>query len=156
MEKSEFEVYQSLEELPTSEQELIAQAQSSLPMSYAPYSSFHVAASIRLSDGRILTGVNQENASSPAGLCAEQVTLYRKGVEAPDAIIVAMAIVAVSDRTLELPAISPCGNCRQVMLEFVQRQDSSFPVIMQGSDGQWLKIFKMESLLPFGFTSNSL
>ena len=156
MKKSEYTVYQRLGNLSPEDQELIAQAQSSLQLSYAPYSSFHVAAAIRLSDGRILTGVNQEHASSPAGLCAEQVTLYRKGVEAPDIPIVAMAIVAISDRTIELPAISPCGNCRQVMLEFVQRQESSFPVIMQEADGKWLKIHRMESLLPFGFTSNSL
>jgi cytidine deaminase len=156
MEKSDFVIYDRMDLLTKEEQELINAARSSLPMSYAPYSSFHVGAAIRLSDGRILTGVNQENASSPAGLCAEQVTLYRKGVEAPRSSIVAMAIVAQSDRTDELPAISPCGNCRQVMLEFVHRQNSTYPVIMQGVQGTWVKVHKMESLLPFGFSSNSL
>ncbi len=156
MENSAYTVYNHRDELSTSDQELIDAALEALPNSYAPYSTFHVASAIRLDNGDILTGVNQENASSPAGLCAEQVALYRKGAAQPNAHILGMAIVAKSEKYERMPAISPCGSCRQVMLEFLQRQQHSYYVLMQGGDETWIKVHKMESLLPFGFTANSL
>ena len=157
MESSEYIVYNHSDELTDSERELIAAANEALPHSYAPYSTFHVACAIRLDNGEVVTGVNQENASSPAGLCAEQVALYRKGIAFPDARVLAMAVVAQSEKhPNDPPAISPCGICRQVMLEFVHRQEHSYPVIMQAGNNSWIKVLKMESLLPFGFTANSL
>ncbi|MEJ2004653.1 MAG: cytidine deaminase [Cyclobacteriaceae bacterium] len=154
MEKDQFHIYNGISEMEIQDQDLITAASGVLDQSYAPYSNFHVAAAILISNGEIITGVNQENASSPAGLCAEQVALYRKGIEWPNEKIISMAIVARrSDK--KSVAISPCGNCRQVMVEFVHRQAESFPVIMQWENDSWLRINSMESLLPFSFTAKS-
>jgi cytidine deaminase len=105
-------------------------------------------------NNQIITGVNQENASSPAGLCAEQVALYRKGAAYPEQDIETIAIVARKESGDSVP-ISPCGNCRQVMAEFVHRQNKSFSVLMNWKNGSWLKILEMEDLLPFSFTAKS-
>lgn len=157
MESSEYIVYNHFNELTDSDRALITAAQEALPHSYAPYSTFHVACAIRMDNGEIVTGVNQENASSPAGLCAEQVALYRKGIAFPNAQILAIAVVAHAEKhPNDIPPISPCGNCRQVMLEFVHRQEHTYPVLMQAGQDSWIKVPKMESLLPFGFTANSL
>jgi len=154
MENDRFAIYDKLTDLDSSYQALIHAASEALDTSYAPYSRFNVAAAISLANGSIITGVNQENASSPAGLCAEQVALYRKGIEWPDQKIKAIAVVARQESGKKVP-ISPCGNCRQVMVEFVHRQRSSFPVILQWENDSWLCISQMEDLLPFSFTAKS-
>lgn len=155
MEQGKYHIFDSLEDLEPSDQKLIEAAINALPLSYAPYSTFHVACAIRLQSGEIVTGVNQENASSPAGLCAEQVALHRKAMEFPEGIIAELAVVARTEESKELHSVSPCGICRQAMLEFLSRQGSSFPVLMKSDGNSWIRVKEMESLLPFGFTSNS-
>ena len=154
MKKSSYHIFNNLSEIGEEDRELIHAAEHAISRSYAPYSEFHVAAAIRLGNGTIVTGVNQENASSPAGLCAEQVALYRKGVAWPTEKIVSMAIIAQREEGKSI-AISPCGNCRQVMVEFVHRQSESFHVIMKWEGDSWLRINRMEDLLPFSFTAKS-
>lgn len=88
--------------------ELLARAQAAAPGAYAPYSSFDVGAAALLRDGRVVTGVNVENASYPLGMCAERCALARavaEGVRPGD--VEAVAVTA-----------SPCGGCRQWLLEF--------------------------------------
>jgi cytidine deaminase len=88
--------------------ELLAEARATAKAAYAPYSKFHVGAAVLARDGRVITGVNVENASYPLGVCAERAALSRavvEGIRPGD--VEALAITA-----------SPCGGCRQWMNEF--------------------------------------
>jgi cytidine deaminase len=90
------------------DQELVERAQAAAADAYAPYSNFLVGAAALLRDGRVITGVNVENASYPLGLCAEECALGRA--------------VAEGVRPGEVEAVgvtaSPCGGCRQWLAEF--------------------------------------
>lgn len=89
-------------------EELHAEAAAAAGNAYAPYSRFHVGAALLLRDGRVVTGVNVENASYPLGMCAERCALARavaEGVRPGD--VEALAVTA-----------SPCGGCRQWLVEF--------------------------------------
>jgi cytidine deaminase len=88
--------------------ELYEVAAASAGSAYAPYSGFQVGAAVLARDGRVITGVNVENASYPLGVCAERCALARavaEGLRPGD--VEAVAITA-----------SPCGGCRQWLLEF--------------------------------------
>jgi cytidine deaminase len=101
--------------------ELLAAAVAAAARAYAPYSQFHVGAAVRARDGRVFEGVNVENASYPLGICAERSALARavgEGVRPGD--LEAIAITA-----------SPCGGCRQWMVEF--NLDS---VVYRRADGE--------------------
>jgi len=90
------------------DQELVEVAQAEAANAYAPYSNFHVGAAALLRDGRVVTGVNVENASYPLGVCAERCALSRavaEGVRPGDVEVVAITA-------------SPCGGCRQWLAEF--------------------------------------
>ena len=90
------------------DRDLYERAVAAADSAYAPYSKFHVGAALLLRDGRVVTGVNVENASYPLGMCAERCALARavaEGVRPGD--VEALAVTA-----------SPCGGCRQWLLEF--------------------------------------
>lgn len=90
------------------DRELYERAAAAAGDAYAPYSGFHVGAALRLRDGRVVTGVNVENASYPLGICAERAALARAVAEgAKPGDVEALAVTA-----------SPCGGCRQWLLEF--------------------------------------
>ena len=90
------------------DRDLLERAQAAAADAYAPYSGFHVGAALLLRDGGVVTGVNVENASYPLGMCAERVALARAVAEgAKPGDIEAVAVTA-----------SPCGGCRQWLLEF--------------------------------------
>jgi cytidine deaminase len=133
------------------ENELLQAAEAALDHSYAPYSNFRVGAAVLLEDGSIITGVNQENAAYPSGLCAEQVALYRCGAAMPGMKVLRMAITARPPGDEPFPGISPCGGCRQVMMEFVHRQKETFGLIMPLKNGIWLRVKRAEALLPYAF-----
>ena len=106
------------EELAEADRQLIDAAREATYHSYAPYSHFHVGAAARLADGTVVSGSNQENAASPSSLCAERTTLFYANSRYPDQPVDTLAIAARNERGefLQQP-ISPCGACRQVMLE---------------------------------------
>ena len=109
--------YDSLSGLCEEDRILAEKAIEATANSYAPYSGFCVGAAVRLSDGKIITGSNQENIAYPSGLCAERTAMFYAHAQYPDAGIIAIAIAARQDGDLcETPA-SPCGACRQVMAE---------------------------------------
>ena len=90
------------------DQELYERAKAAAAGAYAPYSNFHVGAAALLRDGRVVTGVNVENASYPLGMCAERCALSRAVAEgARPGDVEAVAVTA-----------SPCGGCRQWLYEF--------------------------------------
>ncbi len=144
--------YNSENELDSRDVELIRKAKDVLATSYSPYSQFRVGASVLLENGEIISGSNQENGAYPSGLCAERVALFYAGAKYPKVPVVAMAIVAsYMDEIIQSP-ISPCGACRQVMIEYRNIGAKAFSVIMVGRS----KIVKVEDvrfLLPFSFSN---
>jgi cytidine deaminase len=128
---------------------LVELARQATHLSYAPYSSFFVGAALLLADGSIVLGANQENVSYPLCMCAERVALYAKAVQHPAKEIMKMAVVARKAEAL-VPATC-CGACRQVMLEFEQRQAHSYEVIMMVEGEKWLKCRSAAVLIPFQF-----
>ena len=144
------------EELNEIEQKLIAAAKEATFRSYAPYSQFHVGASVLLANGEIITGNNQENCAFPSGLCAERTTLFYANSRYPD-IPVKILCIAARDTSGEFTKdpISPCGGCRQVMLETEHRFGIPMQVMLYGTDGTYF-IASARDLLPVAFDSESL
>ena len=121
------------EELTDSDKLLIEAAKEATKRSYAPYSHFNVGAAALLDDGTIVTGSNQENAAYPSGLCAERTTLFHVGSEYPDKAITILAIAASNSEGFTEQPVTPCGACRQVMLEAEQRYHRPIRVLMYGT-----------------------
>lgn len=141
------------DELNPEERALWQAAQQATETSYAPYSGFYVGAAVLLEDGTMVRGSNQENASYPQGLCAERVAIFSAGSQHSEKSILAVAIAARDSKTGQLCAVSPCGGCRQVMLEFEQKQDRPIRVLFPGKDHEILVSASVQILLPFGFKS---
>src|ERR1044072_5936200 len=118
-----FIIVNHLDELDAESKYLVHKAKESLSHAYAPYSKFMVSAAVLLENGTIITGTNQENAAYPSGMCAERVALYAMASHHPESRIVKMAIVAKRKSGKDLVPATPCGSCRQVMLEYELRQD---------------------------------
>ena len=132
--------------------DLIKTAKEMTKMSYAPYSHFNVGAAVRLSNGIIVKGANQENAAFPSGLCAERTAMFSAGATYPDKAMVSIAIAGgVMGRLAKAPA-TPCGACRQVMAQYQLKGGKPMSVIMVG-DGQIWKFDKVDDILPLIFDS---
>lgn len=121
---------------------------------YAPYSGFQVGAVVVLANEKVVAGSNQENAAYPSGLCAERVALFAAGAQFPNERIVAIVIVAMKDGVIR-EHISPCGACRQVLLESETRNKQLIPVFLCGRN-EVLYINSAMGLLPFSFGVESL
>ncbi len=147
--------YQSINELDEQDQVLVHQAIEAASDAYAPYSNFHVGAAVLLDNGVIIKGNNQENAAYPSGLCAERVALFAANAQYPDVPVVAMAIVAMKDGQLTDTAVTPCGACRQVMIETEVRFEHPIKVILYGKENI-LVVDSVRELLPLSFTSTKL
>ena len=152
----DFVVVNHLEELDSESKYLAHKAKDAATHAYAPYSKFLVGAAVLLEDGSIITGTNQENAAYPSGMCAERVALFAAASQHPEKLITKLAVVAKRKGGKEVLPATSCGPCRQVMLEFEQRQGKSIEVVMQNMDHHWVKAPSAESLLPFCFTKASL
>src|SRR5687767_6042054 len=111
-------------ELTGADQILFREAREATRTSYSPYSNFCVGAALRLEDGTVVRGSNQENAAFPSGLCAERTAVFTAAVQHPGKRIDAIAIVACPAESRQFVPISPCGGCRQVLLEYEQKQGS--------------------------------
>lgn len=120
---------------------------------YAPYSHFHVGAAVLLANGEIVTGSNQENAAYPSGTCAERTALFWAGAQWPDVPVEKLLIVAFN-ASGRVPFISPCGGCRQVIMEAATRFHP-FPILLAG-DEKTVVLEDCRYLLPFGFDGSSL
>jgi cytidine deaminase len=147
-----FESYSSWDELDETDVHLLKTALDSAANAYAPYSRFRVGAAILLEDGSVVCGNNQENASYPQGMCAERVALFSAAAQFPEKRILTLALVAEKS---EMP-LSPCGGCRQVLLEYEQRQDSPIRLLMGAADGSVIVLQHSADLLPFSFSKENL
>ncbi|MFN8353357.1 MAG: cytidine deaminase [Spirosomataceae bacterium] len=150
------QVYASDAELPESERQLLAKAKAATYQSYAPYSNFHVGAAVLLQDGSIHAANNQENAAFPSGSCAEQSVIYWVGANYPTQRIVAIAVVARPGKGDAFKGVSPCGACRQSMLEYEVRQRQAIRLIMVGANDQIIVSESITNLLPVKFDGDDL
>ena len=113
----------TIEELDADMRHLVDMAKEATGRSYSPYSHFSVGAAVLLADGTVVIGANQENAAYPSGLCAERTALFAAGAQYPDM------------RGLFTPQpVSPCGACRQVMLEVEERYHQPMQVLLYGTE----------------------
>lgn len=131
--------------------QLVDEARNAALRAYAPYSKFCVGAAIALSNGEIVTGSNQENVAYPSGMCAERVACFYAHSQYPDAKFQTIAIAAcVADGKEVAQPISPCGNCRQALLEYEMLAENNIKVILVGADEIYL-LSSVKSLLPLAF-----
>lgn len=144
-----------IEELEPSLRELVEKAKEMTQNAYCPYSHFHVGAAARLADGQIVAGSNQENAAYPSGLCAERTTLFAANANYPTTPVTALAIAGYTKGHFTKDATSPCGACRQVMLETEHRFGVAIKVVLYGEDTCY--VFESAAdLLPLNFVAESL
>ncbi|MBW0178048.1 cytidine deaminase [Sediminibacterium sp.] len=148
----EFEVYESADQLNEHDAALLSQAKQATAMAYAPYSHFKVGAVAVLSNGQVITGTNQENASFPVGICAERVLLSNAAIRYPQVPIESLAISYDNTRGDSNHPISPCGICRQSLLEYELRVQKPIRLILGGLSGKIYIVPKASSLLPLSFT----
>ena len=139
-------------ELSVIEKKLIDSAKEATQKSYAPYSNFNVGAAILLEDRIIVTGNNQENVAYPSGLCAERTAMFYANAQHPQLTPQAIAIAAYTQGQFTETAISPCGSCRQVLLETENRYKQAIRVLLYG-EKEIMIVQSIRDLLPLAFTS---
>ena len=144
--------YGSPDELDALDRSLAQAAIEATSQSYAPYSNFNVGAAVRMSNGEIVTGSNQENAASPSGLCAERVALFAAHHMYPEEKVVAIAIVGSQNGIVTGEFTYPCAACVQVMVESEKRSGSPMAIIV-GSATKVRAIGSVNGLLPFSFSN---
>ncbi len=127
--------------------DLIDAARHAATRAYAPYSGFRVGAAIRLTDGRILTGANVENASYGLSLCAETVAIAKVANEGMLGEVVEIAVIGGTGAA----PISPCGRCRQVLNEAAQLSGRDLIVHCASGDGAAVESHALSYLLPKAF-----
>lgn len=143
-------------ELTQQDREVVDAARKATANSYAVYSGFNVGAAVRLVDGTIVTGTNQENAAYPSGMCAERTTLFWANSQYPDKAVEVLAIAARTvDGELERP-ITPCGACRQVILETEKRFNTPVRIILYGAKECYVIEDGVKALLPLSFDAGFL
>ncbi|MBQ9417169.1 MAG: cytidine deaminase [Bacteroidales bacterium] len=142
--------YPSQSSLDPSDAELIQAAIRATEGSYSPYSNFRVGAAVRLANGTIVAGSNQENAAYPSGLCAERTALFAASAQHPQCRdFDALAIVG-RNAAGTLCEASPCGACRQAMLEYEQQQGHPMRILWLTESGI-REVESVSDLLPFAF-----
>lgn len=144
-----------LEECSETEKKLIEAAKEATEKSYAPYSGFRVGAAVLLENGEIIAGNNQENAAYPSGLCAERTAVFFANAAHPDQKVMAIAIAAWHNGRFTEDVITPCGGCRQVLLETENRFNAPIKILMCGSSSIYV-IKSAKELLPLCFGDGML
>lgn len=147
----QFEEFSSIDALSLDDQMLVSEAKKVAQNAYAPYSEFKVGASLKLDDGTIISGSNQENIAYPSGLCAERVALFYAGSNFPKNEIKVICVVANGNLLEKSKWLTPCGSCRQVMSESQNRQKHPIRVILVNQEDKALVFQSALDLLPFAF-----
>ena len=146
----------SYDELPDADKAVVDAARGATANSYSTHSNFSVGAAVRLCDGTVVCGSNQENAAYPSGMCAERTTLFWANSNYPSSPVEVMAVAARNAQgELEMP-ITPCGACRQVMLETERRFSNTIRIILYGSRQCYIIDDGVKALLPLSFDSGFL
>lgn len=143
------------EELSAEEQILVDKAIEATTRSYSVYSHFAVGAALMLENGDIVLGANQENAAFPSGLCAERTAIFAAQVNNPDQPLKTIAIAARNENGLLKKPITPCGGCRQVMLEIEDRYKKPVKILLYGTEGIYV-VNSVKDIMPLSFVSDDL
>ena len=148
------------EELGEADRMLVDAAREATRSSYAPYSKFHVGAAILMEGGEIVCGSNQENAAFSSGTCAERSACFYASAHCPGKRMVKIAIAAWTrlhhddeapwEECFQALPISPCGSCRQALLEY-ETLYGPMEVILYGREKVYI-LPSVSSLLPLCFT----
>ena len=154
--KCEITVYDSQKDLTNDVIQLMKAAEKAQKKAYAPYSKFMVGAALRLENGEIITGSNQENAAYPSGLCAERTAIFYASSQYPNQKILQMAVSAGSITKLTTRPIPPCGACRQALAEYEQKQNTPIELYFKGNEGDIAYSKSVENILPWIFDKNQL
>ncbi|WP_294081161.1 cytidine deaminase [Proteiniphilum sp. UBA5384] len=144
-----------LEECSETEKKLIEAAKQSTKKAYAPYSGFKVGAAVLLENGEIISANNQENAAYPSGLCAERTAVFFANASHPDQCIMAIAVAAWHNGRFTDDVITPCGGCRQVLLETENRFNAPMKILMYGNESVYI-LESAKDLLPLSFGDGML
>ena len=146
-----YKEFDSTAELGGSDRELLQRAVEATEGAYAPYSGFHVGAALRLKDGTVVIGSNQENMAYPSGLCAERTAIFAASAQRSDCRDYEALAIVGRNQEGQLCEASPCGACRQVLMEYEQRQGHPMRVICYLAEGRVRVFPNVVSLLPFSF-----
>lgn len=141
-----------MEELSADDAELVNQAIAQTCKSYSPYSKFNVGAALRLANGNIVVGCNQENAAFGVTMCAERSALFAAGAKCPEVAVTAIAIAARDAEGLLREPISPCGVCRQAMVETETRYNRRLRILLYGTEKIYV-IDGIAELMPLTFSN---
>ncbi|MCQ2253069.1 MAG: cytidine deaminase [Bacteroidales bacterium] len=140
-------------DLQEEDRKLVESAEGFLKHAYAPYSKFSVSAAALLENGVIVNGTNQENAASPSGLCAERTAIFYANSMYPDIKVKTIAISAFFEGSIIKNPITPCGACRQVLLETENRYKSPIRLILAGAE-RCLIVNNIKDILPLNFDNS--
>ena len=151
-----FEVYNSSNDLPDGDRMLVDKAREITVKAYAPYSNFQVGAVAILANGETVAGTNQENASYPVGICAERVLLSSASMLQTNIAIDTIAISYHNRNGQSNRPVSPCGMCRQSLVEYEERTGKPIRLILSGMEGKVFIVEKASQLLPLSFGSDDL
>ena len=136
------------------DEELIAAARAAALKAYAPYSRFSVGCAIESVDGEVVTGANMENACYRLGLCAEQSALTAAQHAFGLDNVARMAVTGGDGSCAELAGeqtVTPCGGCRQAILEAAQLGGIDIEIICSNGDGSAAERHRISTLIPNGF-----
>lgn len=147
----EYDLLENSNQLSKDDQELLEAAKKATQTAYAPYSHFNVGAAARLSSNDIIVSSNQESASFPVGICAERALLNSIGSQYPHQKITTLAISYEPVGKPSNEPLSPCGMCRQSLLDYETRFQAPIKIIMAGKSGKVMVVNTASHLLPFGF-----
>jgi len=143
---------QPLKDKSMTDEQLLALAREAAAKAYAPYSNFHVGCAIESVDGEIVTGANMENACYRLGICAEQSALtaaqHKFGLDKVARIAVAGGAGAM--------VCTPCGGCRQAILEAAQLSGRDVEILCASGDGSKVERHRIGEMIPFGFGAANL
>lgn len=148
------ESYQ-LDELSPQDQELVQAAIKATHNAYANYSRFYVGAALRLENGKMVIGANQENAAFPSGLCAERTAVFAAQANYPDSPIETLAIAGRNEKGVLPNPITPCGACRQVILEIEDRYKKTIKILLYGTQKIYC-VRSVKDLLPLSFVDDNM
>lgn len=138
------------EELNEQDRMLVETAMKATDNSYSPYSHFKVGAALLLDDGRVITGANQENAAFSVTICAERSAIFAAQAQYPEQPIRAIAIAARSEAGFTSNPVSPCGSCRQAMVEIENRYGRPLHILLYGRDCVYV-MDSVRNIMPLSF-----
>lgn len=142
-------------ELTPEDRELVECAKQATGTSYSPYSRFRVGAALRLADGTVVSGSNQENAAFPSGMCAERTALFYANARYPVQPVTALAIAARTDNGFLPSPVPPCGACRQVIAGVEERYGTPVKILLYGTEGTYVAD-SIKVLLPLQFIGDTM